>query len=197
VFRDQAFEAHQAGVPEQVRTDPALLEWRDKDALGPTREAGRHTRNLSGAIEFVWLPPESVMPMIRKRIRLASRSPLRGQTLCAKRRAPWSRFRGVRTAHSRTSGLSFIDMYQQDLPSSKPQRLLEYRLALVRNLARNLALCSGLHLGCGNGHHLLALASELARGIGIDVSPGMSAIARARLRNSAWKANRLRWAPRS
>ena len=171
MFRDQAFEAHQAGVPEQVRTDPALLEWRDKDALGPTREAGRHTRNLSGAIEFV--------------------------TLCAKRRAPWSRFRGVRTAHSRTSGLSFIDMYQQDLPSSKPQRLLEYRLALVRNLARNLALCSGLHLGCGNGHHLLALASELARGIGIDVSPGMSAIARARLRNSAWKANRLRWAPRS
>ena len=99
------------------------------------------------------------MPMIRKRIRLASRSPLRGQTLCAKRRAPWSRFRGVRTAHSRTSGLSFIDMYQQDLPSSKPQRLLEYRLALVRNLARNLALCSGLHLGCGNGHHLLALVS--------------------------------------
>jgi hypothetical protein len=37
VFRDQAFEAHQAGVPEQVRTDPALLERRDKDALGPTR----------------------------------------------------------------------------------------------------------------------------------------------------------------
>jgi ubiquinone/menaquinone biosynthesis C-methylase UbiE len=45
-----------------------------------------------------------------------------------------------------------------------------------------------LDLGCGNGHHLLALAPEVARGIGIDVSPGMIALARARLRNSAWKA---------
>ena len=43
-------------------------------------QAGRHTRNLSGAIEFVWLPPESVMPMIRKRnsISLAISQPAAG-----------------------------------------------------------------------------------------------------------------------
>jgi ubiquinone/menaquinone biosynthesis C-methylase UbiE len=44
-------------------------------------------------------------------------------------------------------------------------------------------------VGCGNRHHLLALAPEVTRGIGIDVSPGMIGLARARLRDSAWKAN--------
>jgi ubiquinone/menaquinone biosynthesis C-methylase UbiE len=47
-----------------------------------------------------------------------------------------------------------------------------------------------LDLGCGNGHHLLALGPEVAHGIGIDVSPGMIELARARLRNSPWRANR-------
>jgi 2-polyprenyl-6-hydroxyphenyl methylase/3-demethylubiquinone-9 3-methyltransferase len=70
-----------------------------------------------------------------------------------------------------------------------PQRLLEYRLALVRNLARTRSSDVVLDLGCGNGHHLLALAPEIARGIGIDVSPGMIELARARLRNSTCRAN--------
>jgi 2-polyprenyl-6-hydroxyphenyl methylase/3-demethylubiquinone-9 3-methyltransferase len=69
-----------------------------------------------------------------------------------------------------------------------PLRLLEYRLALVRNLARPQPADVVLDLGCGNGHHLVALAPEIARGIGIDVSPGMIALARARLRNSSWTA---------
>jgi 2-polyprenyl-6-hydroxyphenyl methylase/3-demethylubiquinone-9 3-methyltransferase len=46
-----------------------------------------------------------------------------------------------------------------------------------------------LDLGCGNGHHLLALGPEIARGIGIDVSPGMIELARARLRSSPGSAN--------
>jgi len=46
-----------------------------------------------------------------------------------------------------------------------------------------------LDLGCGNGHHLLALGPEIARGIGIDLSPGMIELARARLRSSPGKAN--------
>jgi 2-polyprenyl-6-hydroxyphenyl methylase/3-demethylubiquinone-9 3-methyltransferase len=70
-----------------------------------------------------------------------------------------------------------------------PQRLLEYRLALVRKLAQIRPSDVVLDLGCGNGHHLLALAPEVARGIGIDVSSGMIELARARLRNSAWRAN--------
>jgi 2-polyprenyl-6-hydroxyphenyl methylase/3-demethylubiquinone-9 3-methyltransferase len=70
-----------------------------------------------------------------------------------------------------------------------PQRLLEYRLALVRNLARPRATDVVLDLGCGNGHHLLALGPEVARGIGIDVSPGMIELARARLCSLPRKAN--------
>jgi 2-polyprenyl-6-hydroxyphenyl methylase/3-demethylubiquinone-9 3-methyltransferase len=70
-----------------------------------------------------------------------------------------------------------------------PQRLLEYRLALVRNLARPKPSDVVLDLGCGNGHHLLALGPEIARGVGIDVSPGMIELARARLRNSRCRAN--------
>jgi ubiquinone/menaquinone biosynthesis C-methylase UbiE len=70
-----------------------------------------------------------------------------------------------------------------------PQRLLEYRLALVRNLARPRPEDVVLDLGCGNGQHLLALGPELVRGIGIDVSPGMIELARTRLRRSPWRAN--------
>ena len=70
-----------------------------------------------------------------------------------------------------------------------PQRLLEYRLALVRSLARPRPSDVVLDLGCGNGRHLLALAPEVARGIGIDVSPRMIELARARLRSSPCIAN--------
>lgn len=69
------------------------------------------------------------------------------------------------------------------------QRLLEYRLTLVRSLARPRPCDVLLDLGCGNGHHLLALGPEVARGIGIDISPGMIELARARLRNSPSSAN--------
>jgi 2-polyprenyl-6-hydroxyphenyl methylase/3-demethylubiquinone-9 3-methyltransferase len=70
-----------------------------------------------------------------------------------------------------------------------PQRLLEYRLALVRGLARPRRTDVVLDLGCGNGHHLLALAPDVARGIGIDVSPGMVELARARVRDSPRRGN--------
>ena len=69
------------------------------------------------------------------------------------------------------------------------QQLLEYRLALVRSLARPRPTDVLLDLGCGNGHHLCALGPEVARGIGIDISPGMIELARARLRSSPSKAN--------
>ena len=83
-----------------------------------------------------------------------------------------------------------IDGHQQDFPKhGHPRRLLDTDSRLYENLARIRPSDVILDLGCGNGHHLLALAPEVARGIGIDVSPGMIALARARLRNSAWKAN--------
>jgi ubiquinone/menaquinone biosynthesis C-methylase UbiE len=69
------------------------------------------------------------------------------------------------------------------------QRLLDYRLSLVRSLARPRRSEVLLDLGCGNGHHLLALGPDVARGIGIDLSPGMIELARARLRSSPSSAN--------
>jgi ubiquinone/menaquinone biosynthesis C-methylase UbiE len=141
---------------------------------------------------------QSVMPRIKTRnstspADLAGR-PLRGRTLSTERRASWSKFRGVKATSSRntTDIRSFFDRCAATGSPEQhghPRQLLEYRLALLRSLARIRPSDVVLDLGCGNGHHLLALAPEVARGIGIDVSPGMVALARARLRNSAWKAN--------
>jgi ubiquinone/menaquinone biosynthesis C-methylase UbiE len=118
----------------------------------------------------------------------------RGQSPGTQRRAPWSRFRGVATtpSYSTTDIRSFFDRCASTGSPEQhghPQRLLQYRLALVRSLARPRASDVVLDLGCGNGHHLLALGPEVARGIGIDVSPGMIELARARLRNSPSGAN--------
>jgi ubiquinone/menaquinone biosynthesis C-methylase UbiE len=101
--------------------------------------------------------------------------------------------RGVRTTPScnTTDIRSFFDRCASTGSPEQhghPQRLLEYRLALVRKLAGIRRSDVVLDLGCGNGHHLLALAPDVARGIGIDVSPGMIALARAHHRNSPWKA---------
>jgi ubiquinone/menaquinone biosynthesis C-methylase UbiE len=107
---------------------------------------------------------------------------------------PWLGFRGVvPTSSCNTADIkSFFDRCastgspEQHGPA---QRLLEYRLSLVRALARPRPGDVVLDLGCGNGHHLLALGPEVARGIGIDVSPGMIELARTRLRSSPWKAS--------
>jgi ubiquinone/menaquinone biosynthesis C-methylase UbiE len=118
----------------------------------------------------------------------------RGQSLGTERRPPWSKSRGVVTApsYSTTDIKSFFDQCASTGFSEEhghPQRLLEYRLALVRKLARPRSADVVLDLGCGNGHHLLALGPEVARGTGIDVSPGMIELARARLRCSPRTAN--------
>src|SRR5215472_4132617 len=110
------------------------------------------------------------------------------------RRPPWSPSRGVVTtpSYNTTDIRSFFDQCaSRGSPEQHghPQRLREYRLALVRSLARPRPTDVVLDLGCGNGHHLLALGPEVARGIGIDVSPGVIELARARHRSSTWRAN--------
>jgi SAM-dependent methyltransferase len=110
------------------------------------------------------------------------------------RRPPWSRFRGVVTtpSYSTTDIRSYFDQCASTGAPEEhghPQRLLEYRLALVRNQARPRPADVVLDVGCGNGRHLLALGPEVARGIGIDVSPDTIEVARARLRSSPCKAN--------
>ena len=87
-------------------------------------------------------------------------------------RAPWSRFPGVVT----TSACNTMDVssdFDQCASTGSPEQ---------HGHPQRL-------LGCGNGHHLLALGAEVARGIGIDVAPGMIELARARLRSSSWRAN--------
>jgi ubiquinone/menaquinone biosynthesis C-methylase UbiE len=118
----------------------------------------------------------------------------RGQRPVAERRRPRSIFRGVVTtpSHSTADIRSFFDHGAStgfEEAHGDPQRLLEYRLALVRNLARPGPTDAVLDLGCGNGHHLLALGPEITRGIGIDVSPGMIELARARVRSSPCRIN--------
>jgi ubiquinone/menaquinone biosynthesis C-methylase UbiE len=108
--------------------------------------------------------------------------------------APGSRFRGVATtrSYSTTDIRSYFDRCAASgFPEEHghPQRLLEYRLALVRNLTRLGPGDMVLDVGCGKGHHLLALGHEVACGIGIDVSPDMIELARARLRCSPGRAN--------
>jgi ubiquinone/menaquinone biosynthesis C-methylase UbiE len=118
----------------------------------------------------------------------------RGRSRGTQRRAPWSRAREVVTtpAYDTADVRSYFDQCaSRGSPEQHghPQRLLEYRLALVRSLARPRPADVVLDLGCGNGHHLLALGPEVARGIGIDLSPGMIELARARHRSSTRRAN--------
>jgi len=116
------------------------------------------------------------------------------QSAGAERRPFRSRFRGVATTPScsTTDIRSFFDRCASTGSPEEhgpPQRLLEYRLALVRNLAQPRPADVVLDLGCGNGHHLHALGPEVEGGIGIDISPGMIELARARLASSPRKAN--------
>ena len=105
-----------------------------------------------------------------------------------------STIRGVATtpSYSTTHIRSFFDQCASAGSAEQhghPQRLLEYRLALVRTLGEPRPTDVVLDLGCGNGHHLLALGPEVARGIGIDISPGMIELARGRLRSQPRRAN--------
>jgi ubiquinone/menaquinone biosynthesis C-methylase UbiE len=103
-------------------------------------------------------------------------------------------FRGVATTPSYNTA-DIRSFFDRSAATGSPeqhghaQRLLEYRLALVRSLARPSPTEVVLDLGCGNGHHLLALGPEVARGIGVDVSPSMIELARAGLRGPPGRAN--------
>jgi ubiquinone/menaquinone biosynthesis C-methylase UbiE len=60
----------------------------------------------------------------------------------------------------------------------------------MRELAQPRSSDVVLDLGCGNGHHLLALGPEVARGIGVDVSPGMIELAHAHLKRAPYRTKR-------
>jgi ubiquinone/menaquinone biosynthesis C-methylase UbiE len=117
----------------------------------------------------------------------------RRTTSYEKRRKIASRFGGLVTTPVR--GVTDIKSFFDQCSSSgfaeqhgNPKRLFEYRLGLVRNHAQLQSTDVVLDLGCGNGHHLLALGPEMAHGIGVDFSPGMIRVARDRLRRSSSRA---------
>lgn len=60
------------------------------------------------------------------------------------------------------------------------EALLRYRLELLRSAACLQPGDVVLEIGCGNGLHLLALALEIERGLGVDLSPAMIDAARRR-----------------
>jgi len=68
-----------------------------------------------------------------------------------------------------------------------PDRLLNYRIALIKRHANPSQDDVVLDIGCGNGHHLMALAGDIGRGVGVDLSPAMIEVAQERLKASPWQ----------
>ncbi len=65
-----------------------------------------------------------------------------------------------------------------------PDHLLNYRIRLIKQSIAIRASDVLLDIGCGNGHHLFALSEDLGRGIGIDLSFEMIAVAKEHLQTS-------------
>lgn len=164
-----------------------MFGWAGADSGGPTIR----TRNAVSSAK----PPANLVSKPALGLGTADLEKMPGRrSPGTERPPPWARRRGVVTTPSSdtTDIRSFFDQCAATGAAEQhgdAQRLLEYRLALVRSLARPRPTDVLLDLGCGNGHHLCALAPEVARGIGIDVSPGMIELARARLRSSPAKTN--------
>ncbi|MCH8010419.1 MAG: class I SAM-dependent methyltransferase [Candidatus Marinimicrobia bacterium] len=64
------------------------------------------------------------------------------------------------------------------------KKLFIYRIKLLAEWGRFKKNDIVLDIGCGVGHHLIALADRFTKGIGIDFSPEMIKEARKRLQNS-------------
>ena len=67
------------------------------------------------------------------------------------------------------------------------ERLLAYRLGIIRRLAARARRGTLLEIGCGTGIHLLPLAGEFARAVGTDLSAEMIAAARRSALDSPWR----------
>jgi ubiquinone/menaquinone biosynthesis C-methylase UbiE len=72
-------------------------------------------------------------------------------------------------------------------------RLLRYRVRLIRRLLRGVGRSCLVEVGCGNGLHLFALAGDFERAVGTDLSPRMIA-ASERRRAAHPLSDRIRFA---
>ena len=75
----------------------------------------------------------------------------------------------------------FFDALAEDYRESHgdADRLLRYRLRLIRRLLRDAGRACLVEIGCGNGVHLFPLARDFNTVIGTDLSPRMIAAAEA------------------
>jgi SAM-dependent methyltransferase len=68
-----------------------------------------------------------------------------------------------------------------------PERLLAYRLAIIRRFLVGAQRGTFLEIGCGTAIHLLPLAGEFSRATGIDLSPEMVRVAQSQAERSLWR----------
>jgi 2-polyprenyl-6-hydroxyphenyl methylase/3-demethylubiquinone-9 3-methyltransferase len=64
--------------------------------------------------------------------------------------------------------------------------LLGYRIPLIREALRLSSEHIILDIGCGIGHYLVALAKDIANGIGVDFSAEMIGLAKKKAADSPW-----------
>jgi SAM-dependent methyltransferase len=90
--------------------------------------------------------------------------------------------------HGREGVRAFFDAQAVDYREAHGDeaRLLRYRLSIIRRHARFGPDSAVLEIGCGDGRHLLRVGGEIGRGVGIDLSPRMIEVARAKLKRSPW-----------
>jgi ubiquinone/menaquinone biosynthesis C-methylase UbiE len=67
------------------------------------------------------------------------------------------------------------------------ERLLSYRIGIIKDTVRPDVHHVVLDVGCGIGHYLLHLAKDIGRGIGIDFSEPMIATAIESTEDSPWR----------
>lgn len=68
-----------------------------------------------------------------------------------------------------------------------PDKLLQKRIQLIMNTGNISSGDTVLDIGCGNGHHLFAIAGKIKRGVGIDFSENMIRVAQKRWEISQFK----------
>jgi len=86
---------------------------------------------------------------------------------------------------------SFFDKTALDYTEQHghPEKLLDYRISLIKKLGQFKPNDVVLEVGCGHGQHLIELAENFGAGIGIDLSDVMIESAKNRWENSGKTGN--------
>jgi len=99
----------------------------------------------------------------------------------------------TRAVTSRADLIGFFDALASRYAEAhgSADRLLAYRLGVIRQLLEGAPRGTLLEIGCGTGIHALALASEFTTVIGTDISPAMIDAARRLAEQTAYASFRV------